>query len=216
MPKTFTNDVAPTLPSAIQGPLQVIDPSDGSSWIKIDPAGARIVAAGGAKPVRIVAVAFTRTYGSGSPSYISTTITSRTIGASSIGGAYYAPFRLPFDMDVSKTSNVKILVSPATNATTNGQVVRFTLDQSHVSEGGNPSTSSDSFDWSVPDDWTTSDVSLVTIDTGSGYTFAGSTFQAGDHLGLRVIRNAFAAEDTFDKGVKISEHLLFEYTSTDF
>jgi hypothetical protein len=216
MPKTFTNDVAPALPSAIQGPFQVTDPSDDSSWIKVDPANARIVASGGAKPVRILTVDFARAYGSGSSSFISTTIASRTVGASSIGGAHYTPFQIPFDMDVSQACTVKILASPATDATTNGQAIHFTLDQNHVNEGGGPGTSSDSVIWSVPDDWTTSDVGLVTIDTGNGYTFAGGTFQPGDHLGLRVIRNALAAEDTFDKGVKISEHLLFEYPSTDF
>ena len=216
MPKTFTNDVASTLPSAIQGPLQVIDPSDESSWIKIDPAGARILAAGDAKPTRVVTTTYTRGYGSNSASYISNTITCRNVGANSLGGAYYAPFRLPLDMDVSKTSNVKILVSPGADATTNGQVVRFTVNQSHVTEGGGPGTSTDTFDWSVPDDWTTSDVSLVTIDTGSGCTFAGNAFETGDHVGLRIVRSGLAAEDTFDKSLKIAEHLLFEYTSTEY
>lgn len=216
MPKTFTNDVAATLPSALQGPLQVIDPSDESSWIKIDPAGAQILAAGDARPTRLLATTYIRSYGSNSASYIANTITCRVVGASSLGGAYYAPFQIPPDMDVSKTSNVKILVSPGANATTNGQVVRFTLDQSHVNEGESPSSSTDTYDWSVPDDWTTSDVALVTIDTGSGYTFAGNTFQAGDHVGLKIIRSGLASEDTFNKSIKISEHVLFEYRATEY
>ncbi len=216
MPKTFTNDVAATLPSALLGPLQVIDPSDESSWIKIDPASAQILAAGDAKPTRLVTTIYLRGYGSNTASYISNTIASRTLGGSSLGGVYYAPFKIPANMDVTKPSNVKILVSPAADATTNGQVVRFTLDQSHVSEGESPSTSTDDYDWSVPDDWTTSDVVLVTIDTGSGYTFAGNTFQAGDHVGLRIVRSGFASEDTFDKSIKLSEHLLFEYTATEY
>jgi len=216
MPKTFTDDVAPALPSAIQGPLQVLDPSDGSSGIKIDPASARIVAAGDAMPTRILPAVYARSYGSSIGSYISGTIASRTIGASSLGGVHFVPFQIPFDMDVSKSSTVRILVSPASDATTDGQAIRFTVDQNHVAEGSSPSTSSDSFDWDVPDDWTTSDVNLITIDTGGGYTFAGGTFRVGDHVGLRVIRNGYATEDTFDKGLKLSEQLLFEYTATDF
>lgn len=216
MPKTFTDDVASILPSAIQGPLQVIDPTDESSWIKIDPAGARILAAGNAKPTRSLTSAYTRGYGSASASYISNTITCRTVGANNLGGAYFAPFRIPLDMDVSKTSNVRVLVAPGANATTNGQAVRFTMDQSRVPEGGSPSASTDHYDWSVPDDWATSDANLVTIDTGSGYTFAGSTFQAGDHVGLRIIRNGLATEDTFDKTLKISEHVLLEYIAAEY
>ncbi|MGD2110383.1 MAG: hypothetical protein PVI86_13460 [Phycisphaerae bacterium] len=215
MPKTFTSDAGLLLPSAIQGPLQVIDPTDDSSWIRIDPANARLSAAGEAKPTRVVSSPHVRTYGSTSSTYIANTITARAVNASSFGGIYFAPFQIPLDMDVSKTSNVSILVSPGSDATTNGQAVRFTLDWGTVTPGGGATTGANTYDWNVPDDWTDQDSAQVTIDTGGGYTFAACTFENGDHAAVRVIRSGFASEDTFDKTLKIAEQVLFEYTSTE-
>lgn len=216
MPKTYTDDVAPALPSAIEGPLQVIDPSDYSSWIKIDPTGARISAAGDARPTRCIATSFARSYGSNTASYMANVIACRIISPNSLGGMYYQSFQIPFDMDTSKTSNVAIMVSPAVNATTNGQVVRFVLDEGHVADGTSPSTSNVTLDWDVPDDWTITDFNLVTIDSGSGYTFAADSFQVGDLVGLKIWRHGLAPEDTFDKNVRIAETMLLEYTAKGY
>ena len=60
------------------------------------------------------------------------------------------------------------------------------------------------------------DFNLVTLDSGSGYTFAADTFQVGDLLGLKIIRSGLAAEDTFDKNIKIAETILFEYTAKEY
>lgn len=216
MPKTYTDDLAPALPSAIEGPLQVIDPSDYSSWIKIDPAGVRIAAAGDARPTRCIATSFARSYGSGTASYMASVLACRIIASSSIGGMYFQPFQIPSHMDTSKTSNVRIVVSPAANATTNGQVIRLALDEAHVTDGGGSSNSNPILDWEVPDDWTTSDFNLVTIDSGSGYTFAADTFQAGDLVGLKIMRCGLAPEDTFDKSVRIADTVLFECTVKEY
>ena len=216
MPKTYTDDVAPALPSAIEGPLQVLDPSDYSSWIKIDPAGVTIAAAGDARPTRCLGTSFARSYGSSTASYMASVIACRIVASGSIGGMYYQPFQIPSHMDTSKTSNVRIVVSPAADATTNGQVIRLALDEAHVTDGGGPGNNSPILDWEVPDDWTTSDFNVVTIDSGSGYTFAADTFQVGDLVGLKIMRYGLAPEDTFDKNVRIAETALFECTVKEY
>lgn len=216
MPKTHTDDLAPVLPSSIEGPFQISTPSDPTSWIKIDPAGARIAAGGDGRPTRVVAPVFGRTYGSVTAHYIGTTIVAHYVNAGSTGGFYLLPIRVPDDMDVTQPSSVRIVAAPVQDATTNGQAVRFYLQQTRVSQGGPPDASVVTFDWDVPDDWTTNDCNLVLIDNGNGRTFEGDTFENGDTLGLRIIRMGGSASDTFDKGVKFADCIAFEYTAKEY
>ncbi len=216
MPKIYTDDIAPTLPSAITGPFQVVSAADAGSWIKIDPAAAKIIAAGNAQPTRRIVVPAVRVYSSATLTTIGQIIAAAYVTPSITGGLYFAPLQLPHDMDVSKPCKVKVLISPTANATTNGQVVRFQLSEAHLTPGTSRTESSFNYDWSVPDNWTTNDNNLITLDAGGGITFAGSTFQAGQQLALRLARIGAATEDTFDKNVAIAEYALLEYTATEF
>jgi hypothetical protein len=216
MPKTYTDDVAPALPSSIAGPFQVVSASDINSWIKIDPANAKISAAGGAQPIRRIVVPSDRTYASVTNSTIGPYIVAVSVLGTQLGGHHLTPILVPDDMDVTKPCKVKVLISPVNNATTNGQVIRFSLAEAHVADGGTRTETSFNYDWSVPDNWATTNNNVITLDSGSGSTFAGSTFQHGQHLALRVARVGTATEDTFDKSVNIGEYALFEYTASEY
>jgi len=216
MPKTYTDDIAPVLPSSIAGPFQVVNASDINSWIKIDPANARLSAAGGAQPIRRIIVPSARTYASVTSSMIGQYIVAVSVSGTQLGGHYLTPILVPDDMDVTKPCKVRILISPVSNATTNGQVIRFSLAEAHVADGGTRTETSFNHDWSVPDNWATTNNNVITLDGGSGSTFAGSTFQHGQHLALRVARVGTATEDTFDKSVNIGEYAVFEYTASEY
>jgi hypothetical protein len=216
MPKTYTDDVAPVLPSSIAGPFQVVSASDINSWIKIDPANARILAASGAQPIRRIIIPTARTFGSVSNSAIGQYIVALSIQPTLLGGNYLTPILVPDDMDVTKPCKFKVLISPAANATTNGQVIRFSLAETHVADGGTRTETTLDYDWSVPDNWATTNNNLVTIDSGGGSTYAGNTFQHGQLLGIRIVRNGPASQDTFDKSVNIAENALFEYTAEQY
>ena len=161
MPKTFTNDIAPSLPSSIEGPFTVVDPADATSRLVIDPAGARIAAEGGARPARILTAGGGRGYGSSIAHYIGGYIIARYVNAGSTGGFYFFPIRVPDDMDVSQPSKIRILVNPLHDAATNGQVIRFVLYAARVAADGTISSTSVTRDWNVPDNWTTDHCSFV-------------------------------------------------------
>jgi len=216
MPKTYTDDIAPVLPSSIAGPFQVVNASDINSWIKIDPANARLSAAGGAQPIRRIIVPSARTYASVTSSMIGQYIVAVSVSGTQLGGHYLTPILVPDDMDVTKPCKVRILISPVSNATTNGQVIRFSLAEAHVADGGTRTETSFNYDWSVPDNWATTNNNVITLDSGSGSSFAGNTFQHGQHLALRVARVGTATEDTFDKSVNIGEYAVFEYTASEY
>jgi len=216
MPKTYTDDVAPVLPSSIAGPFQVVSASDINSWIKIDPANARILAAGGAQPLRRIIIPSTRIYASVTNSTIGQYLAAFSVTATQLGGQYLTPFQVPVDMDLTKPCKLKILISPATSATTNGQVIRFSLAETHVADGGTRTETTLDYDWNVPDNWATTSNNEITIDAGSGSTFAGNTFQQGQFIGLRIARNGVASQDTFDKSVNIGEYALFEHTAEQY
>jgi hypothetical protein len=216
MPKTYTDDVAPVLPSSIAGPFQVVNASDINSWIKIDPANARLSAAGGAQPVRRIIVPSARTYAAVTTSTIGQYIVAVAVSPTQLGGHYLTPILVPDNMDVTKPCKVRILISPVNNATMDGYVIRFLLAEAHVADGETRTETGFNHDWNVPDDWATYDNNVITLDNGSGSSFAGDTFQHGQHLALRVARVGTAAEDTFDKGVNIGEYAVFEYTATEY
>jgi hypothetical protein len=216
MPKTYTDDLQPAMPSALEGPLLIADPADHGSWIRIDPAGSTIAAAGGAQFRRQIVVPYVRTYAATTPALFGAAITSHYVTATAIGGFYLAPLVIPMDMDVSKPSDVKLLAASAADDTGSGEVIRFSLVETHVADTGAPVDITVSCDWAVPTNWQMSDSRVVTIDGGSGYTFAGATFQHGMWVGLRITRVGSATEDTFDKTVNIGGALMFEYTAGRF
>jgi len=216
MPKTFTSDIGLALPSAIEGPLQIIDPADAASWIKIDPAQARIEAAGIARPQRSILLPTSRVYLSAGLTTIGSYLAARSIGAGAIGGVFFAPFRLPEDMDVSAPAAVYVLLSPVSDATTNGQVVRLVLSTTRAAADGSITDDLLNQDWPVPDDWTTSDVESALLDNGNGWTVDGDALAPGDWFGVRMHRDGPHAADTFDQGIRFSEMIVFAYSARTF
>lgn len=216
MPKTHTDDVAPALPSSIEGPFQIVDPSDSSSWIKVEPAASRIAASGDARPTRSVRTGLDRSYLSTSAQYIGTVMTARYVNYNSNGGFYAHPLHIPREMDVAEPCNIKLLVVPVYNATTNGQVIRFSLAYTRVTLQGVESSDAVTYDWDVPDDWTTGDPTVVTIDNGNGRTFEADSFTDGDIVGFRISRQGGDAADTFNKAIRMAQYLQLEYTAKAF
>ena len=196
--------------------MAVVSASDVNSWIKIDPANSRILAAGGAGPLRRIIIPSARIYASASNSAIGQYLVALSVTEPQLGGFYLTPILVPDDMDVTKPCKFKILISPAANATTNGQVIRFSLAETHVADGGTRTETTLNYDWNVPDNWATTNNNLVTIDSGGGSTFAGNTFAHGQLIGFRIARNGPASQDTFDKGVNIGEYALLEYTAEQY
>lgn len=213
MPKTYTDDAGPTLPASIEGPFQIIDPSDCASWIKVDPADARIKAAGNARPIRVLTIGHKRNYLTTTSHFIGVAVTARSVNANDNGGFYLSSIGIPDDMDVGEPCNVKILVTPVDDATINGQVARFALTRTRVTLEGSLTGTTFVYDWDVPDNWTTSDFNVVTIDNGNGWSFDADTFAEGDLVGLRVSRQGAATEDTFNKAIKFAECIRLEYTA---
>jgi hypothetical protein len=213
MPKTFMDDVAPAMPTAIEGPLQVVDPADHDSWIKIDPATAQLEAAGTARPTKRVIVSFARVQGSTSSAVIGLVIPAQTVAPAANGGFLASPFPIPDDMDVGEPAYVRTFVAPSLDSTDTDAAVRFVLAFTNGKPGESPNDGSVTLDWNAPDLWSAADPRLVLIDDGNGQTFPGDTFEHGDHLGLRIMRIGSADEDTLNRSVRIAEHLIFEYTA---
>lgn len=215
MPKTFTDDVAPLFPSAIEGPLAVVDPADPTGVITIDPALRRVAAAGGASPTRRVITSFLRQYSTSTSSFIGQTFPCQLVSSVTSGGYHAAPFPLPADMDVSQPSRVRMLVATLADDSGTGEVVRLSLGVTSIAPGQPASDSAINLDWTVPDNWQANDPREVLIDNGAGQTFDGGAFSEGAHLALRIARVGSATEDTFDKSLNISNSLVFEYTAKE-
>ena len=216
MPKTFTDDVAAAFPSSIDGPLQVVSPSDHDSWIQIDPSGARIGAAGGARPTRTTLIRYARSYGANTPTYMGFVLPARFVAGIATGGYYSAPIMIPDDMDLSAPSSLAVLVAPFVDSSASGATIRLILLETHVEPGTAAHDHTVIYDWEVPDNWTTDDPRRVTIDNGTGVTFAAGTFRQGQHVAFRIARDGSAGNDTFPETVVIADHMVFEYTARTY
>ena len=216
IPATFTDDVAPTLPSSLEGPLHIVDPADHDSWIKIDPANARIEAASDARPLRRIITPFSRVYATASTSTIGVVMPSYHVTSFANGGFHASPFPIPPDMDLTEPASVYVFAASLAASTQSSPVVRLVLAYTYLKTGESPTEGSITYDWTAPDSWAADEPRLVLIDDGNGRTFAPNTFESGDELGLRIARLGAASEDTFDKTLKLAERLVFEYTAKEF
>jgi len=216
MPKTFTDDVAAAFPSSIVGPLLITDPEDHDSWIKIDPESARIEGAGTARPTRKIIAAYSRAYSSVTASFIGVVMPANYVTAVTTGGFHTVPFPIPSDMDLTQPVHAKVLITPLSDDTGSGEVVRLSLATTYFKAGEAANESTVTYDWTAPTNWSANDPRLVLIDDGNGRTFAGNTFEAGDYVGLRISRVGAAAEDTFDKSVRFADFVIFEYAAKNW
>jgi len=212
MPITFTDDIAPLLASALEGPFKVVHPTDAASYLQIDPANAKIAAAGAARPTRRSLLPLSRKVGTATPTNLGTAIEAMDLGPSTDGGMYLASFMVPPEMDVGATSKVCIVLTPVTNG--GGNVVRIELATTYGKHGDTSLTNEQLlYDWTTPSNWTTEDVQVVAIDNGNGVTFAANKFEAGDVVGLRIQRLGSAAADTYPNNVLVAATAIFEYTA---
>jgi hypothetical protein len=216
MIETHTNDIALALPSAITGPLVIADGSDAASYIKIDPALAVISAAGTARPTRRRMAGFSRAAGSTTATVMGTAMAARSVGTSADGGFHAHAMRVPEDMDLTQPGRVLVLLRPTVSSLGGALVVRTEAVVTYGKDGD--ATVADqivTYDWTTPPSWSTAP-KLVLIDGGSGYTFAGGTFEADDVLALRVRLVRSAIQDTFDQPVDLAEAAIIEYTAKGY
>lgn len=212
MPKTYTDDIGQVLPSALEGPFQVSDPADADNYLKIDPANARIEAAGSARPTRHLTVLHDSEYGAPLKTTLGTAIVARTLVATTDNGFYTKPFHLPHDIDVTQTSDVKIII--ATASSLGSGIVRLELITSYCKDGDTSvANQTVTYDWPTPGGWTPEHPKLVTIDNGSGYTYQPNTWESGDIIGLAIRRLGSAAQDTYIQNVIVPIGVLFAYTA---
>lgn len=216
MPKTFTDDIAPALPSSIDGPFQVVDAADSSSWIKVDPANAQIAAAGGARPLKRMIAPYARSYLVSGQTVIAMAISARYVNTGYVGGFYVTALRIPDELDVTQPLSIRTLVSTLVNSSTTGEVVRFSLEWARITTTGVQISNNVTYDWPAPDNWQTSETNVALIDNGSGWTIDGNTFAAGEFLGLRISRLGTDPADTYSTGVRFAEMLMLDYTAKAF
>ncbi|MCH7591719.1 MAG: hypothetical protein IH989_02910 [Planctomycetes bacterium] len=215
MPRTFTDDIAAALPSSIDGPFLVVDPSDSTNSIKLDPANGQITAGGSARPTRSIALSYVRNYPTTSNGSIGV-MTTRSVATGTNGGLYVGQFRIPPDMDVTEPSNVWFLIATGATGPGSAQKVRILLVDTYVRGTGSSTSTTLGYDWPAPVSWALDDNRVVMFDAGSGRTYDGNRFAVNDFVALRIIRNGVHPDDTYSKTIHLAESLIFEYTAKTF
>jgi len=214
MPKTHTDDVAMALPSAVQGPFQVVAPDDLTSFLKLDPQAAALEAAGGARPIRSVTVGLNRTSGTSGNATLGNGIACRQVVAGDDGGFYAEPLWIPPEMDLAATSRVYAMICAAVASALSDVAVVLELAAGYVRhQQAGPHSTTLTVVHPVPDAWQSAQPEEVLLDDGASRTFAPQVFEAGDVLGLRVQLLRSSASDTFDQPVKLFGAVRFEYTA---
>ncbi len=214
MPKTFTNDIAPVLPAAVDGPFLVADPNDANAYFKVDPANGELAVAGDARPLRRRHLSLSKTTGTSVSGTIGTGMVCRQIAAGNNGGFFTSTMAIPDDMDVSEPSSVLVLVAAAVSSTLSSVAIRLEVVAGYAKDAqASPHSTTVTHDLAVPDYWQANATEVALVDDGSGRTFAPNTFETGDFLGLRMQLVRSAAADTFDKDAKLATGVVFEYTA---
>ncbi len=167
MPRTFTDDIAAALPSSIDGPFLVVDPSDGANSIKLDPGNGQITAGGSARPTRSIALSYVRNYPTTNLGTIGV-MTTRSVATGTNGGLYVGQFRIPPDMDVTEPSNVWFLIATGATGSASAQKVRVLLVDTYVRGTGSSTSTTLGYDWPAPVSWALHDNRAELFDAGSG------------------------------------------------
>ena len=214
MPKTYTDDIAPALPSAISGPFQISDASDADSYLKIDPASAKISAAGNARPQRRLFTGLVKLIGTSVAGTLGSGMSCRQVAPGNDAGFFAGPVGVPGDMDLSEPSSIFVVIAAAVSSSLPGAVVRLEIVTGYTKDGQfTPHSTTVTYDHPVPDYWQAGAAETPRVDDGNGRTFGPDLFEAGDVLGVRARLIRSAAADTFDQAVKLASGVIFEYTA---
>lgn len=214
MPKTHTDDIAPTLPAAVRGPFQVVDPNDPNAFFKLDPQAAAVEVAGGARPTRSAMIGLNRTIGTSGNATLGNGIACRQINTGDDAGFYTNPFWIPPDMDLSAPCQVYVMMSAAVASALSGVAVNIEVQAGYTrDQQAGVHTATIAVLHAVPDNWQTARPEEALVDDGSSRTFAPDTFEAGDVLGLCVRLMRSSPSDTFDQAIKLFAAVRFEYTA---
>jgi hypothetical protein len=163
-------------------------------------------------PYRILNLPATRTYATVSNSFLGQHAIAYFVGASSLGGYYTSPIRLPVDFDHTRDSHVYIELGSSA-AGTPGTAVTLQAASTRITQAPSLITNTTySFDWPVPGLWPTSNPQRVELLDGLGQPlFPAHSLTPGDLLGLRVTRNGPSATDTWNQGVNFAANVEFYY-----
>jgi hypothetical protein len=105
------------------------------------------------------------------------------------------------------------MLGTAANSLVNGQSVQLQLTTTIVTPGAIQELGTLTFNWPVPNGWTTVQPQLITIDNGNGRTFEANTFPATGRIGFRVQRNGPAAADTYAQSTDLAQYATFLYST---
>jgi hypothetical protein len=155
---------------------------------------------------------FVRTFGSFTFSALGLYLAALRTAPTLLGGFFTQPFKLPPCVDVSYPMNVFLWLNTAVNSAIDGQLIRFDLAATRLSQGGVIADSALAFSWPVPNGWTTTQPQRVLLASGAA-SYPAHSFVSGDELGFRVDRNGPNAADTYAQSTDMAAVLELEYTS---
>ena len=168
MPKTHTDDVGPVLPSAIEGPFEVVDPTDRGSYFKIDPELAKITAVGGARPLRRRYLGYARNTGVSGAALLGEGMACRQVNVDFDAGFYTNAIGIPHEMDVAEPSSVLVLIAAAASSMLSQLAVRIEVTATYAKDGqSSPHTTTVTCDYEVPDLWQADAVEVVRVPSSS-------------------------------------------------
>lgn len=156
---------------------------------------------------------FGRIFGTVSAQFLSNVVPVQRVTATTNGGFVTNFIRLPPDLDVGRPIDIYTTISPAADATTNGQFVALRLDFMHLATDGTRPQGQVNVTWPVPDNWLAAESARVLIDNGSGHTINADVLQPQTWLGCKLQRLGSAGGDDFDKSLDLAQALALGYSS---
>jgi hypothetical protein len=138
---------------------------------------------------------------------IGTAIDARGTDAANDGGFLCAPFTVPSSAKFRLPTSVFMIMQ---NIPPNGLpdlAAKFQLTTTVVNTLGTITTTTQTFLWQVPLNFTVGDIQRVLFDNGLSQTYNPNTFRRDDTVGLRISRLGSDVEDTYNRGIKLASYL---------
>jgi len=127
------------------------------------------------------------------------------------GSMWCAPFRLPADFDPSYPSYVYADLAAVVGNATAGLATVVRVNMTHVPAIGTPADLDVQIGWPIPNPWTAGDVQRILFDDGTGVTYPGGTFLAGDMVGMLLRRVPGDAVDNYLQPLRAAASLTLVY-----